>query len=466
MRRSPTISTYISSITLGLILIFQNTVNSQEKKQIEFINSTYLGNKTRNYYGDVAPEKLNVLWQKNLGDRVGRTNQPLLFKEDNQLFIIQGGANKLIKKIDATNGDLIWEYHFNNSINSTGSLWQDKEIDDEILSYQLIQGGKSGLSKNNRADSAESLRAISLISGEEIWRYNVRKTACYSRDVDGSCLIHHDSLYIGLENGLLAIMNPHINSLSKGKHPKSFIDLPLYNDSDIILHNHNLIVESSPAKLDDHIYIGSGSGHIYGYNINSKKIDWDYYIGADIDASTVITNDNCIIIGFEKQFIDGHGGVMKIDPKASKDDCVKWFLPVIGTLSNKWQGGVVGSVGIDDYYNSNDNIAAIVGLNGYLYLVKHKKLSSNIAKGPSNKSTFPTPEIIFKKQIGISISTPLIVKDKIIIATSKGIWLFKIASNEIILLDFFEEDFEATPAVFAGKIYIASTKGTLYCFGG
>ena len=78
---SPTIFTYISSITLGLILIFQNTISSQEIKQIEFINSTYLGNETRNYYGDFAPKKLNVIWKKNLGDKVGRTNQPLLFKE-------------------------------------------------------------------------------------------------------------------------------------------------------------------------------------------------------------------------------------------------------------------------------------------------------------------------------------------------------------------------------------------------
>ena len=138
-----------------------------------------------------------------------------------------------------------------------------------------------------------------------------------------------------------------------------------------------------------------------------------------MDASTVITNDNCIIIGFEKQFIDGYGGVIKIDPKEDKDHCVKWFLPVIGTLSNKWQGGVVGSVGVDDYYKSNENIAAIAGVNGYLYVTKHKKLSKIKTKGPNNKSTFPMPEIIFEKQIGVSISTPIIVKNKIIIATNK-----------------------------------------------
>ena len=446
-------------------MIFQNTISSQEIKQIEFINSTYLGNETRNYYGDFAPKKLNVIWKKNLGDKVGRTNQPLLFKEGKKLFIIQGGANEFIKKINAENGELVWEYPFNNVINSTGSLWYDKDIKNEILSYQLIQGSKSGLAKNNHKDSAECLRAISLISGKEIWRYNVNKTACYSRDVDGSCLIHNDSLYIGLENGHLAIIDPHIKSSKLLKSPKSFIDIPLYNDSDIILHDHNLIVESSPAKLNEHIFIGSGSGHIYGYNINSKKIDWDYYIGADIDASTVITNDNCIIIGFEKQFIDGYGGVIKIDPKEDKDHCVKWFLPVIGTLSNKWQGGVVGSVGVDDYYKSNENIAAIAGVNGYLYVTKHKKLSKIKTKGPNNKSTFPMPEIIFEKQIGVSISTPIIVKNKIIIATNKGIWLFKIENDKVILLDFFEENFEATPAVYSGKVYIASTKGTLYCFG-
>ena len=56
-----------------------------------------------------------------------------------------------------------------------------------------------------------SYRAISLYDGSELWRLDVRMTDSYSRDVDGSCLVINDTLYIGLENGMLTIMDPDPN---------------------------------------------------------------------------------------------------------------------------------------------------------------------------------------------------------------------------------------------------------------
>ena len=179
----------------------------------------------------------------------------------------------------------------------------------------IFQGSRLGYGKYLDTKHVPSYRAISLYDGSELWRLDVRMTDSYSRDVDGSGIICNDSLFIGLENGTLAIINPTIlDQKNKKNYPKTLNEIPLYNDSDVIKHNHNLVTESSPSILNNHIYIASGSGHIFGYNKKLKKIDWDYYIGADIDGSTVITKDSSILIGFEKEFLEGNGGVLKISP--------------------------------------------------------------------------------------------------------------------------------------------------------
>ena len=169
-------------------------------------------------------------------------------------------------------------------------------------------------------------------------------TDSYSRDVDGSCLMVNDTLYIGLENGIFTVIDPKPSS-ARNKNgmlqPKILSEAILYEKEDINNHKKNLVTESSPSKIGNHLYIASGSGHIYGYNLDSDSIDWDFYIGSDIDGSAIVTNDSCLLISVEKQYIDGEGGVFKLNPKKSPDKCVEWYFPVIGSKIGSWQGGVI-----------------------------------------------------------------------------------------------------------------------------
>tara|TARA_B100001287_G_scaffold274688_1_gene280530 strand:- start:7913 stop:9382 length:1470 start_codon:yes stop_codon:yes gene_type:complete len=471
-----------------LLIIFFELINltiiGQIKNKIELINATYLGNYERNYYGNSAPKKLNLIWKHKLGfgltnvsnskkviecNGAKRTCQPLLVKENDTLFIIQGGCNHFIKKIYAENGKLKWEYEYDDIINSTGTIWENSSKSESFSKYQIIQGSRIGLGKSLDAKKAESLRAISLENGKEIWRFNVKKTESISRDVDASCLIHNDSIFIGLENGILEILDPineHLVKNGKFYNPVILDEIPLYNDSDVIFHQNNLIVESSPAKLGERIYIAAGSGHIFGYNLKFNKIDWDYYIGADIDGSTVITKDSCILIGFEKQYLEGYGGVLKINPYKKQNNLVEWFFPTENLALESWTGGVIGSVGINDQYcSSGDKKAAFISDNGFIYVVNHNQISSEVVKGPHLKKDYVKPELIFKKNIGRSVSTPIFVEDKLIAATSEGIWLYKINGNKVELLDYYKSNFDSTPVVHDNRIYIASTDGYLYCFG-
>ena len=87
---------------------------------------------------------------------------------------------------------------------------------------------------------------------------------------------------------------------------------------------------------------------------------------------------------------------------------------------------------------------------------------------PDAKSKYPTPKLLFDEKIEGTISTPIIIKDKIVAATDKGIFLYQIdlENNKLTLLDNIPDmEIDATPIAVDGKIYIACRDGFLYCFG-
>lgn len=92
-------------------LVFSTAVFSQNFEELsygKFIDidvkiGTFLGNFERNYYGNEAPSKLDILWKKHLGSGFtfvphkggktrwsgcGWTGQPLLVMEDGELSLI------------------------------------------------------------------------------------------------------------------------------------------------------------------------------------------------------------------------------------------------------------------------------------------------------------------------------------------------------------------------------------------
>ncbi|MDD3686539.1 MAG: hypothetical protein PHE56_07205, partial [Bacteroidales bacterium] len=89
-----------------LVLLLFFSINVFAGDSIKLIIPTFLGNDERNYYGNEAPEKLDVIWKTSLGcgktvipnktqDTVmmcgaGWTGQALLVEDGGKLYIIQG----------------------------------------------------------------------------------------------------------------------------------------------------------------------------------------------------------------------------------------------------------------------------------------------------------------------------------------------------------------------------------------
>jgi hypothetical protein len=464
-----------------------DSVKHEDTLNCHIIIPTFLGSVHRNYYGNEAPDTLAVIWKyylgkgktvisRKAGEKIwagaGWTGQPLLVEEYDTLYIIQGAYDHHLKKINALTGTLVWQYAFDDVIKGTGTLWNNKNATELKNRMVILQGSRLGVGNYLDSKYVPSYRAISYFTGEELWRLNSTWTDSYSRDVDGSALIINDTAYLGLENSIFTVFSPDYKRASLRDsmlQPEIYEEHKIYTDKDKIAHHGNLVTESSPALLKDHIYIASGAGHIWGYNLKTRKVDWDFYIGSDIDGSAVVTKDNCIIVSVEKQYISGQGGIFKLDPLKAPEDAVQWYFPTGNKEFASWKGGVIGSVSVNDSYNKGNypSISVFTGIDGYMYIVQHDVVdTTKIVYGPRKENKYRPPKLLFKKQIGPSISTPIIVGNKIIAAGYNGLYLFEFDEDmNVAMLGKFSGTFESTPVVHNGRIYIASRNGYFYCLG-
>jgi outer membrane protein assembly factor BamB len=446
----------------------------------EIIIASFLGDEKRCYYGEGPPSSLDLIWKCWLGGAVshmphnesglnnrygaGWTGQPLLFREKGELYLLQGSYDYHLRKIDAATGEVIWKYAFDDAIKGTGTLWLNKNTDRDEAKLIILQGSRQN------AKSMYNFKCISVTSGEELFRMKVEKTPSCSRDVDGSALIINDTAYIGFENGLFEVFNPNDDYTSRYKNfyePEIYNELKLYSSKDLARVGCNIITESSSSLLDRKIYIAAGSGYVYGYNIDKGEIDWEFFIGSDLNGSCVVTEDSCLLVPVEKQFIAGKGGILKLNPRKGHEEAVEWYFPVNNLHLLDWDGGVIGSTCINDKYKTSGQkfLTAFSGIDGYLYVIDYKSIDGT-TKSFDGKTIVNKPELVFKYKIGSSISTPIIFDNKLIAAGYEGIYLFEFdENNEFTLLDKKNYVFEATPIAFDGKIYLASKDGYLYCFG-
>jgi len=460
---------------------------SFDSTRIELLIPTFLGNKQRNYYGKNPPSGLKVIWKLYLGkgetvisrkagsriwEGAGWTGQPLLVSENGRKYLIQGAYDHHLKKIDAQTGQIIWQYTFDDVVKGTGTLWKNRKADSVQNSLIILQGSRLGTGHYLDAKHVPSFRAISYFSGRELWRLDSKWTDSYSRDVDGSALILNDTAYIGLENSLFTIFDPnpaHARMKDGMKQPVIFRERKLYKPEDVISHQYNVVTESSASLLGNRIFIASGSGRVWGWNLTTDRLDWEFYIGSDMDGSAVVTSDSCIMISVEKQYIKGKGGIFKLNPAKTGKDAVVWFFPTQNKEISSWEGGVIGSVGINDHYADSTAIklAAFLGIDGYLYVVKHQVIQQDsLVLGPDSLTVYPTPELVFRKFIGPSISTPLLFQNRLIAAGYNGLRLYAYDQNlSFTLLDKINAPFEATPVVDDKKVFVTSRNGYLYCLG-
>ena len=451
--------------------------------QVTPLVGTYLGDNQRNFYGNLAPSKLNVKWRVPLGSGktmfgtsdvrtwkgAGWTGQALVIEERGELYLIQGTLSHHVKKIRARDGKIIWSTSVGDVIKGTPTFI---DVGGPVETrYTLIVGSRSGFGQHWRNGTAHSLHGISYTTGKILWRHNSRATDCNSRDCDASAVVVGNKAAIPLENGYFTIFSPDarkthlVGGFPAPKISKQYL---LYRESDRQLYRSELCCESSPTMIGSTAYVAAGVGRVYACSLGlfgGAKVKLD--CGGDLNSSMPLTNDGQLLLGIEKQFIAGQGGVMKFKTNGE----VSWYHPLPDRKWYTWNGGVVGSPAVNHRYQSDvsKDLACFVGIDGKLTLVNHKMTQpGKMVWGPRKQKQYPAPLVLDSVTLPQgSISTPLFVGNKIIVGYDNGMDLYQVsAAGKLVRLDRLSGPmFDATPVVWNGRVYAGSKDGNLYCLG-
>ena len=471
--------------------------------------ASFLGGIRRDFSGLGPPDGLDLLWYTRIGSGwtsgklpkdppsewagMGWTGQPAVIRDRGRTFLLTGGYDHRLHKIDAKTGDVVWEAKFDDIVKSSPTVIEDPDPKDEDDRFIVLAGSRRGYPLDLDDPAVAPYRAFSLRTGNELWRLPVPQTRCYSRDCDASGLYVDGKVYIGVESGWFYKLDP-FRTEAWGKYRKPVIEaerLLLGTTADRQKHKRNLVLEASPVLVGQTIFVSSGAGHVYGLRPSDLAVVWDYRTGSDLDGTPVPTAGNKLLVTVEKQYIPGHGGVLLLDPSLPPKDAVVWFLPTGDRELSEWKGGVLGSVGVNDGASrdgSRPALGAVVAIDGYLYLFSQDTFAEARVKGPNLEKRLRTPVVAARIWMGGGITTPAFVGDRIVAAGYDNmVHLYKVSYEAAT-----QDDagalpsadgrwwtvsvretarftgggaYEATPVVWDGRAYIGSRDGNLYCLG-
>lgn len=463
--------------------------------------ASFLGDETRRYYGEgPVPEKLEVIWRTSIGSGTtggtassngepvvwagtGWTGQPALVREGGKLYLLVGGFDHNLVKIDAETGKELWAYQFDDVIKGSPTVFRMPDTG----RLAVVCGSRRGFPRAIGDPSIAPVRCVDFETGEELWRMTAPTSKSYSRDADSSPILIGDTLFVAIETGHVYAVDPTATEQRGGYR------WPVVKAQQLLLgtnpagHGGNLVLESSPSVIDNTLYLASGAGDVYGLSLADLSVTWNYWIGSDLDGSPVTTEDGHILQAVEKQYIPGNGGVLKLDPRKPPAEAVAWFFPTANRAFGDWQGGVIGSVSVNDEYGSalsRPALASFIGIDGNLYVVSQDE-TEGTTSDPQGKPGIPVPKLVFKDNVGGAISTPIMVDNYVIAAGYDAlVHVYRIdyqAPGGVPLKDRSGAEwtvgvtevatfagggsYESTPIVWQGRIYIGSRSGFFYCLG-
>ena len=472
---------------------------------------TFLGNYSRRFYGlGPVPQRLDVLWKVRLGEGwtsgkaatdppgkwagSGWTGMPNVVVDKGKTYIVVGGYDHRLRRLDAVTGDVVWEYKYDDIIKSSPSVFQNPQPTGADDAYIVCAGSRRGYPLTMDDPNVAPYRAVTFGSGKELWRLPVPKTASYSRDTDGSGFYLDGRQYIGVESGWFYALDPLQTVAWNGfKRPQIVAQRLLLGDERAASHHGNLVLESSASVLGSLIYVASGAGHVYGLRRSDLAVQWDYFTGSDLDGTVVPTRRGKLLVPVEKQYIKGHGGVLCLDPTKPPASATEWFFPTAERTVGEWRGGVIGSCAVNDEYNRDGKLPALIAFNaidGYLHVVSQDTMTGQTVKGPNLEAGLQTPVEVAKIWNTGAVSTPLLFGDTIIDAaydqrvhlyqltfapSDKGLegalpsangdgryWRVSVTETDQF---FAGGGFESTPALWNGRVYVGCRDGWFYCLG-
>ena len=379
---------------------------------------------------------------------MGWTGQPVVYeREDGKTELIFGAYDRAVHFVDGETGqDLRPKFTTGDLIKGSVTLDPD--------GYPLIYFG----SRDNR------LRIVALDRDqpEELWSLDANAVnGIWNNDWDGNPIIIDDIMYEGGENGWFFAFELNREYLDNGwvnVDPETLLAMPGYDNELISKSGRNVSIESSVVAYGQRVYFANSGGRVVGLDVSNIRtgtapIVFDYYAGGDIDATMVVDEDGFLYVSIEHEPSQMNsverarnlevGQLIKLDPYTDGDPRI-WGIDL---TSGDSDAGIWATPALHE---------------GLLYVNTH--LGDLIVVDSTSG------EILWSDPVGWhSWSSPVVIDDTLIVATCTGelrgyslddprspIRAWTVQASESCL--------EATPAVFAGRIYLGSRDGFMRAF--
>jgi outer membrane protein assembly factor BamB len=422
---------------------------------------TFRGNPTRSYHGKgPVPAQPTVQWvfpdaamcgPSSEGGETrqwcgnGWTGQPAVFERDGRTWLVFGAYDHNVHFVDANTGERILpDYETGDIIK--GAVTVDPD------GYPLIYTGSR--------DNFLRVLAIDRPEATELWRLDAEEIGptLWNNDWDGSALVLNDHLVEGGENSRF-----HIAKLNRGYgadglvtvapqlvfHAAGWDDELLSNIGD-----NQVSIEQSVAVTNDTAWFGNSGGLLQGWDISSVRTGtgtptrtFRYWLGDDADASVVADADGYLYVGVEYERGTARssevGQLLKIDPRVPENPVV-WSVHEESTNeSGTWSTPAV----LEDTVIWPTRPGTIFGLDRATGAVRWEV-------------DLPAP----------LMGSPVVVDDVWIQGDCNGVLHgFDVSNPAVQPPELWSVELggciEATPAVWKGRIYVATRAGRMFALG-
>lgn len=422
---------------------------------------TFRGNPMRNYYGagHIPEAKPRVRWVypregtmcsvSYLGGKgdtwcgLGWTGQPSVFMRENKLLLAFGGFDKAIHLLDAETGkDALPPLVTGDIIKGSSTVDPD--------GYPLLYIG----SRDN------NLRVVSFDSGrlKQLWKLNAYdvKPVLWDDDWDASPLILRDFLLVGGENGHFHVVKLNRSYTQEGSvvvRPELMHHVPGW-DAQLLrdFPKPAVSIENSVAVYKNMVYFANSAGLLQGWDLSPVLHGkppirvYRLWLGDDTDASITIDENGHLYVASEFEIGNQRsrevGQLLKINPNISGDGGIVWRKK----MTHKKPGGIWSTPAL-----TPTQVIATTDDGKVMAL---------------NRETGAT---LWQIDYGVQPlwSSPVVIDNRLLVATCNGyvdayrlngssrphrLWSLKVANG----------CFEATAAVWNGKIFIGNRDGKLY----
>jgi outer membrane protein assembly factor BamB len=427
---------------------------------------TFRGNPTNTFYGTgPIPETPEITWRypdapmcavaTDLGGSAtwcgnGWTGQPVIWERpDGVAELMFGGYDRKFHFVNAATGE-----DTRQPILTGDSVKGSPTIDPD--GYPLVYFG----SRDNL------LRIVALDRGEAevLWTFEAEEGSGWNDDWDPAPRIVNDILFEGCENSIFYAWKLNRSYGADGKvtvDPELLVRVESWDDALMAALSPSqwigarwasTSIESSSAIFEGTLYFGTSGGRIMGLDITNVErgvapVVFDYWVADDSDASIVIDEEGMLYVSSEvKRYLPRGrevGQLVKLDP-SQPDDPYVWG--VFALTDSPYWGGYLATPALGD---------------GVLYTVSNKGYLAAVDRD--------TGEEVWLEDIGVGqyshgvhMSSPVVVDGHQLVAVATGtLRSYDLSDPRRPVLEWElpvgTGSLEATPAVWKGTIYLASS---------